>query len=66
MECPKCKKEIEIPTYAFNNAETYRNTVLSVSECCNSAFIIKPVTTFKITEYTGDKVQDDWGNKIKK
>lgn len=38
--------------------------VLVNSECCNSGFLLKSRVTFSVTEYTGDKKEDDWGNKI--
>ena len=67
MECPNCKKELVIPSNAYRNLEAYHQgggMVLVSSECCNSGFLLKSRVTFSVTEYTGDKKEDDWGNKI--
>jgi len=66
MKCPNCNKEIDIDFVVYRNAERYHNTNLAVSNCCGTAFIVKPVLTLKVTHYTGDKTEDDWGNPIKK
>jgi len=65
MKCPNCDKGLQIPNYAYNNASTYENTVLAVSNCCGKAFVIKPIISFQVTPYTGSKKEDDWGKKIK-
>jgi hypothetical protein len=67
MECLNCKNELKINSGAYRNLESYHQgggTVLVSSECCNSGFLLKSRVTFSITEYTGDKKEDDWGNKI--
>jgi len=65
--CPKCGEPIKIPPRVFRNLESYRSDyALSISECCGNAFVVKIITSFKITEYTGEKEEDDWGEKITK
>jgi len=67
MECPKCKKELVISDRVYRNLETYSvgGAKLIASECCNSGFIVKMKVSYQITEYTGEREEDDWGNKIK-
>ena len=67
MKCPNCNKELEIRSGAYRNLEAYHQgggVVLVSSVCCNSGFLLKSKITFSITEYTGDKTEDDWGNII--
>jgi len=66
MKCPRCDREVKIADVVFLNAEAYRNTNLATSECCGKAFIVRPVMTYDIVEYTGTKTEDDWGNSITK
>lgn len=69
MKCPNCEKELKINSGAYRNLEAYHQgggVVLVSSECCNSGFILRSRVTFSITEYTGEKKEDDWGNKIEK
>ena len=68
MECPNCKKPISIPNRVYRNLETYSpaGMALSVSDCCGIGFVVKSTISFKITLYTGEKTEDDWGEKIKK
>jgi hypothetical protein len=68
MNCSKCGKEIEIPNIVYRNLETYNvgGIALTVSKCCNAAYLVKMIVKFGITDYIGDKKEDDWGNKIKK
>lgn len=68
MECPKCKKQVSIPNKVYRYLETYNadnGYALTISDCCCAGFIVNSQITFKITEYTGDKKEDDWGSKIK-
>lgn len=65
-ECFFCGKPVEIPDHAIINATTYLKVVITVTECCGHAICIRPVVKFDITPYTGNKTEDDWGNRIKK
>ncbi len=64
MNCPHCNKKLDINAIPFRNAETYHNSVLSTTECCGKAIIIRPITIFEVVAYKGDRDTDDWGNKI--
>jgi hypothetical protein len=68
MKCKKCKKELILPNRAYINLETYKvgGSVMTASECCNIGYVIKMEISYKITEYTGDKEEDDWGVKLNK
>ena len=60
-KCPHCEQELRIPSHYLNNAGTYHNIVLAVTECCNQPLTITPITSFKFAKYTGTRVEDDWG-----
>ena len=66
MKCPKCKKELVISGKAFINLESYNvgGIVLVASICCNRPFLVKMKVSYDVTEYTGDKKEDDWGVKF--
>lgn len=64
MQCPYCHKEIQIPTHAFNNATTYYQPVVSITECCGHGVRLEPVRTVRVQPYQGEKTEDDWGNAI--
>jgi hypothetical protein len=64
--CPRCGEKINIPGVAYINAGTYHNTLVVISDCCGKAFWLRPVTKFQISEYNGDREEDDWGQPIKK
>ena len=68
MYCLKCGNEIIIPSRVYRNLESYNTggMAVTISECCNAAYLVKMVVKFQITEYNGNKKEDDWGNKIKK
>ena len=67
MKCPNCKKQIIIPRRVYLNLDTYNvgGTALTISECCNTAFNVEMIISYKTTLYEGNKSEDDWGNKIK-
>ena len=62
------KKEIDLIPPAYRNLESYDqgmgNPVLATSRCCNSAFKVRMIVKFSLELYKGDKLSDDWGNKI--
>lgn len=66
MKCPKCKKEVVIPNYAYRNVETYNTVMLTASECCGTFYIVNRTVQFQVTKYTGDKTTDDWGINLNK
>ncbi len=65
MICPHCKKDLTLNNPVLYNAEAYHNSVLGVTLCCGRGVMVIPKMTFKITKYTGEKRQDDWGHIIK-
>ena len=68
MKCTKCGKDLVLPSRAYLNLETYNvgRSVMVASECCSTGYIIKMNISYKITEYTGDAEEDDWGVKLNK
>lgn len=67
MECPRCKKDIHFKERVYLNLETYKvgGSVLAVSNCCNAPFIVKMNVSYKVTPYTGNETEDEWGIKMK-
>jgi hypothetical protein len=65
MKCPHCNSQINIPRPALYNADAYHQTVLTVTTCCGKGVHLTPIRDFKVSPYTGDKKEDDWGNVIK-
>ncbi len=66
MKCPKCNKQIDLIPPAERNLEGYRSTsVLATSKCCGVAFEVSMITKFDYELYTGERIEDDWGNQIK-
>jgi len=66
MKCPHCRKELEYPDYAYNNAVTYQKSCTVATECCGKFIYIKPVTNIvveKLKNKPGDT--DDWGTEYK-
>lgn len=68
MECPNCKKELVIRDRVYVNLQSYASggssSALTVSDCCGAGFIIRTKTEYIIKEYSGDRIEDDWGEKI--
>ena len=66
MKCINCKKELVISDIPYLNLESYNvgGSCLTSSQCCNTGYILKMNITYKLTPYTGDETEDDWGNKI--
>jgi len=67
-KCRNCGEEIDIPNRVFRNLETYNQngSALTYSDCCGIGYIVKSTIKFTVTEYTGNKEEDDWGVKLKK
>ncbi len=69
MKCPLCGKEISIPARAYLNLESYHQgggVVLAASECCGYGVLVEMKVSFRGSEYTGDRKEDDWGVKLNK
>ncbi len=69
MKCPNCKKEVNFIAPVIRNLETYGTngeSKMAVSSCCGTAFNVNMKITFTAEIYTGEKEEDDWGNKVKK
>lgn len=68
MECPRCKKELSIPSRAYINLQAYHQDggrVLVASDCCGYGVWLNMRQVFTVEPYSGDKIEDDWGIKIK-
>jgi hypothetical protein len=68
MKCTQCGKDLVLPSKAYLNLETYKvgGAVMVASECCNTGYIIKMEVSYKVTPYTGDATEDDWGVDLSK
>lgn len=65
MKCPHCEGRMEIPDYAFGNAETYLKSCVVVTGCCDKAVIIVPKISFRVDPYNGAATEDEWGTPIR-
>lgn len=65
MECPHCKKELKVNPVVFMNADIYSRTNLIVTQCCGKPVTLTPVRTYSVSQYKGERTEDDWGNDIK-
>ena len=65
--CPWCDTDfLVVKGNAFQNADTYNNPNLVVTECCDRPVSILPVRSYRVKKYEGNATEDDWGNPIKK
>ncbi len=64
MKCPYCTKEVEIPERAYYNVETYRDTVLTRTDCCGRGVKLACVTRFLVFKHPRRETEDDWGLSI--
>lgn len=65
MKCPACEKVLKVPDGVLSNVSEYRNTVISVTECCGQFISITGEETFHVSKYTGEDIEDAWGRKRK-
>lgn len=61
MNCTHCNKPLKIPNRVYYNCDTYDETCVSVTNCCGKMVVVRPVRTYNISKYTGDRTEDDWG-----
>jgi hypothetical protein len=64
MNCPHCKKQLNLPTNSVLNMESYGNSILTITECCGKLVTATPIISFSVNEYHGEKTCDDWGREI--
>jgi hypothetical protein len=67
MQCPKCGKNLKIPSRAYMNLQTNYQTsgrVLVSSNCCGYGIWLNMEQVFTIEPYSGDRTEDDWGVKL--
>lgn len=64
MNCPHCKAALALPLAATTNVERYGLQSIATTECCGKAMLVKPVRTFTVQVYVGDREKDDWGIPI--
>lgn len=66
IKCPWCGEEnFNVKGNAFLNADVYANVNLVVTVCCGNPVTITPRRSYAVTQYKGDRTEDDWGNNIK-
>lgn len=65
-ECPHCGAlDVQIPMRAWNNADTYQKTVVTVTECCGYAVDLTPIRSWRVSAHVSDREEDDWCERIK-
>lgn len=45
---------------------TYHNIVAVTTNCCQSLVYLKPITEIVVIKNDSGRLQDDWGNPVKK
>lgn len=68
MKCKNCGNELILPSIVYYNLEFYNvgGANLIASSCCNTGYLVKMNISYKVTEYTGIRNEDDWGTKLNK
>ena len=61
MICPYCSKKVVIPDNVLRNLETFHNSVIVRTECCDKLIHIDSVITYEC-EKTEQTETGDWGN----
>ncbi len=61
MKCPHCRKELDVPEYAWMNADTYSKRCHVVTECCGRMVAITPIRSFLVAK--SNAPVDDWGKE---
>ena len=65
MNCPHCKKDLHLPSYAMRNMDSYSNPCVTITLCCGNAVYARPVVRYETSPYDGPNTVDDWGKEIK-
>lgn len=66
MKCPHCEKTLEIMSYVEHNVSAYNEKVVATTLCCGKGVIVKPVRTYTVERYIGDKTEDSWNVPFEK
>lgn len=62
MICPRCSKPLKMASIVFHNVDAYRNPVVARTSCCQKLVVVRPISSYSVTEYDGDRTKDDWGS----
>ena len=60
LDCPYCKKPIQVEDYARNNATGNGPPVVAKTSCCGAGVLLGKVVTLTVQPYFGPKTEDDW------
>lgn len=66
MKCPHGNHDLDVPGTALINVDSYGNSVVVVTDCCEKPVTISPIRNYRVVEYRGSNDTDDWGRPIKK
>ena len=66
MECPHCGKELDIGFIPYSHMERYGQRILAATECCGKGVVCEPFLSYRVTSYSGQKEEDDWGTPFDK
>jgi hypothetical protein len=64
MECPQCRRELQVPIRAQHNAEGYCRPVVTVTECCHKTVRLTPRIVVEVAAVPFNELKDgtdDWG-----
>ena len=59
MECPHCKKELELRRYAWEDFYSHKDKVIATTLCCEN--MIQLVAICKAEIHHSDRHHDDYG-----
>lgn len=62
MKCPCCNKEFDAKPYKQQNVETYNESAIIRTICCDQLVEMFPIRSVRLEAYSGIKTEDDWGN----
>ena len=65
MKCPNCESTLDVDQCVYLNADTYGKTNVITTNCCGEAITVRPIRTYEVRRYEGNRSEDDWGNPIK-
>lgn len=60
--CPHCQQQTVLSATARLNMESYGGHCLVKTACCGMGVNVRPILTFDVSPYYGEKESDDWGN----
>lgn len=64
-QCPQCGEDLVLPNNTQINVDNYHKPVVSITLCCGKLVNVAPISSYRVSAYTGSNIDDDWGRKGK-